>query len=47
MAGRMARRSFFLIGRDGVVRARWIGEDSTVFPTERLLEAARTLTTGR
>lgn len=47
MIGRVARRSFFLIGRDGVVRARWIGEDSTVFPSERLLEAARALVTGR
>jgi len=47
MAGRMARRAFFLIDREGIVRARWIGEDSAVFPNEQLLEAARAMATGR
>ena len=47
MAGRMAKRSFFLVDRAGIVRARWIGEDAAVFPSERLLEAARNLSTAR
>ena len=43
LAGRVAKRSFFLVDRDGIVRARWIGEDAAVFPSERLLETARNL----
>jgi glutaredoxin-dependent peroxiredoxin len=39
--GRMAKRAFFLVDRDGVVRGRWMGEDMSVFPNELLLKAAR------
>ena len=37
MVGRIAKRSFFLIDPQGIVRGRWIGEDLDVFPTETLL----------
>ncbi len=37
----MAKRSFFLVDKDGVVRGKWIGEDLTVFSTEVFLKAAR------
>ena len=37
----MAGRTFFLIDQQGMVRGKWLGEDNSVFPTEKLLEAAR------
>ncbi len=37
------RRAFFLIDKQGTVRDRWIVEDGTVFPSERILQAARKL----
>ena len=39
--GRVAKRSFFLIDKDGIVRGKWIGEDLSVFSTEVFLKAAR------
>lgn len=45
--GRIAKRSFFLIDRQGIVRGKWIGEDLDVFPSETLLEAARGLAEKR
>jgi peroxiredoxin len=39
--GRLAKRSFFLVDKDGVVRGKWIGEDLAVFSTEVFLKAAR------
>ena len=36
-----ARRGFFLIDQRGIVRGRWFGDTSTVFPTEPILEKAR------
>lgn len=37
-----ARRSFFIIDRQGVVRHRWIAEDpNAVFPTGTLLQAVQ------
>jgi glutaredoxin-dependent peroxiredoxin len=41
MTGLQAKRSFFLVDAQGVVRHKWLGEDLDVFPTEGLLEAAR------
>lgn len=41
MVGRMAKRAFFLVDRDGIVRGRWIGEDLAVFPSEEILKVAR------
>ena len=38
-----AQRAFFLIDKGGIVRGQWRGTVSEVFPTERILEAARTL----
>jgi peroxiredoxin len=38
-----ARRAFFLIDKAGIVRGQWHGTVSEVFPTEQILEAARTL----
>jgi peroxiredoxin len=37
MVGRIAKRSFFLIDPQGIVRGRWIGSDLDVFPSEMLL----------
>ena len=39
--GRVPKRSFFLIDRQGIVRGRWTGEDMSVFPNDVLLKAAR------
>jgi glutaredoxin-dependent peroxiredoxin len=39
--GRIAKRAFFLIDREGTIRGRWMGEDLAIFPTEILLKAAR------
>lgn len=47
MAGRMAKRAFFLVDRDGVVRGRWIGDDLAVFPSDEILKLARTLARKR
>jgi peroxiredoxin len=44
MVGRIAKRSFFLIDQQGIVRGRWIGEDLDVFPSEMILQAAREMT---
>jgi hypothetical protein len=43
MVGRMAKRAYFLVDRDGVVRGTWLGEDLAVFPTEEILKVARAL----
>ena len=42
-AGRVAKRSFFLIDREGVVRGKWMGEDLAVFPSDEILKSARRL----
>lgn len=42
-AGRVAKRSFFLIDRDGIVRGKWMGEDLAVFSSDEILKAARRL----
>jgi hypothetical protein len=39
--GRLAKRSFFLVDKEGIVRGKWIGEDEGVFPSEVFLKAAR------
>ena len=41
LEGRVAKRVFFLVDKDGIVRGKWIGEDLTVFSTEVFLKAAR------
>ena len=41
LEGRVAKRSFFLIDKQGIVREKWIGEDLTVFSTEMFLKAAQ------
>jgi peroxiredoxin len=43
LVGRKAKRAFFLIDQQGIVRERWIGGDEEAFPNERLLQAARVL----
>lgn len=40
LEGRLAKRSFFLVDKDGIVRGKWIAEDLAVFPNEVLLKAA-------
>jgi peroxiredoxin len=42
-SGRAAKRAFFLIDRDGIVRGKWIGDDMAVFSNEEILKAARRL----
>ena len=37
--GMVAKRSFFLVDQQRIVRGRWIGEDLAVFPNEKLLKA--------
>jgi peroxiredoxin len=39
--GLLAGRSFFLVDQRGIVRGKWIGEDSAVFPTDVLLKAVQ------
>jgi hypothetical protein len=39
--GLLAGRSFFLVDQRGIVRGKWIGEDSAVFPSDVLLKATR------
>ena len=41
LEGRVAKRTFFLIDKQGIVRGKWTGEDSGVFPNEPLLKAAQ------
>ena len=41
LEGRYAARVFFLVDKEGIVRGKWIGEDSAVFSTEAFLKAAR------
>ena len=38
-----ARRSFFLVDQQGIVRGKWLPDDAAVFPSETMLEAVRTL----
>jgi hypothetical protein len=38
-----AQRAFFLVDKAGIIRGRWLGTVADVFPTEPILEAARTL----
>lgn len=45
--GKISKRYFFLIDREGIVRGKWLGEDLAVFPTEVLLKAARDLAAQR
>jgi peroxiredoxin len=39
--GSGVKRAFFLMDQQGIVRGRWIGEDSAVFSSEVLLKAAQ------
>jgi peroxiredoxin len=43
LEGRAAGRSFFLVDKEGIVRGKWIGEDTAVFPNEPLLQAVQEL----
>jgi len=38
-----ARRAFFLVDPQGMVRGRWLAEPTEVLPSETILEAARKL----
>ena len=38
-----AQRAFFLVDKNGIIRGRWLGTETDVFPTEPILEAARAL----
>jgi len=41
--GITARRSFFLVDRQGIVRGKWLPDETVVFPSETVLEAVRAL----
>jgi len=41
LEGRVAKRTFFLIDKQGIVRGKWIGEDLAVFSSEMFLKAAQ------
>jgi peroxiredoxin len=45
--GKIAKRYFFLIDREGIVRGKWLGEDLAVFPTDVLVTAARAMVSQR
>jgi hypothetical protein len=38
-----AQRAFFLVDKDGIIRGRWLGTVTDVFPIEPILEAARAI----
>ena len=40
-AGLLAGRSFFLVDQRGILRAKWIGEDLAVFPSQVLLQGVQ------
>lgn len=41
-AGRLfARRAFFLVDHQGIIRRQWLVENKEVFPSEAILKAAR------
>ena len=42
-----ARRAFFLIDQQGVIRGQWFGEALAVFPSEPILDKAREITGKR
>jgi cytochrome c biogenesis protein CcmG/thiol:disulfide interchange protein DsbE len=46
-ASTTAQRAFFLVDKEGIIRARWHGTVTDVFPTGPILEAARAVTAGR
>jgi len=41
LEGSVAKRTFFLIDKQRIVRGKWIGEDLAVFSSEAFLKAAR------
>ena len=36
-----ARRAFFLVDQQGIVRGKWLVENKAIFPSEEMLKAAR------
>jgi peroxiredoxin len=38
-----ARRSFFLVDQQGIVRGKWLPDETIVFPSETVLEAVHVL----
>ncbi len=40
LVGRIAKRAFFFVDKEGIVRGKWIGEDLAAFSSEVLLKAA-------
>ena len=36
-----ARRAFFLVDQQGIVRGKWLVENKAIFPSEEMLQAAR------
>jgi hypothetical protein len=43
----VAKRGFFLIDQQGIVRGKWPGEDLVVAPNEIFLKAVQELAAGR
>ncbi len=43
----MARRAFFLVDQQGIVRGKWLVENKEVFPSEELLKTAQVMAQKR
>jgi peroxiredoxin len=39
----VARRAFFLVDQQGIVRGKWLVENKAIFPSEEMLRRAREL----
>jgi hypothetical protein len=42
-----ARRAFFLVDQQGIVRGKWLIANNAVFPSEDILKVAREMTGKR
>jgi len=43
----MARRAFFLVDQQGIVRGKWLIEGTAIFPSEELLKTAQVMAQQR
>lgn len=41
---RFARRAFFLVDKQGIIRGLWLAEGDEVFPSEPILKVVREIT---
>ena len=43
----MARRAFFLVDQQGIVRGKWLVENKEIFPSEEILKTAQVMAQKR